>query len=128
MALDSSKLKTYLSSTEPRPGRKPLPVVKPSKGKATAKDDGGANRAALIHGDETEPDAVGRLLSKAVSYMEVLDKAGAFSCEMCRSFDPDESFCDNGSVNAPVSGDHGCCNLWWPTDEASVTFPPLSQG
>jgi hypothetical protein len=129
MALDPSKLKTYLASSEPRPGRKSLPVAKAgSKLKVRPMADGGANRAALINGDDTEPDALSRLLSKEVGYMEVLGKAGAFSCDACRSYDSGEGRCDNEAVRAPVSDDHGCCNLWWPADESAVTFPPPSQG
>lgn len=75
--------------------------------------------------DETSEEAV--IARKiGVGYMEIVADAGGFSCGACRYAAPgpsdEESVCVHIQVRAPVSGTHGCCNLFWP-DAGGVTFP-----
>ncbi len=123
MPLDAAKMKSYLSTTEPRPGRK-LPVVSsPAKAPAKSKREVFPGmRDALIFGEDVDDAAIGRLLD--AGYMELIGKAGGFSCGTCRSYADGE--CKNEKVLASVSDDHGCCNFWWASDEGDVTFPPTA--
>jgi hypothetical protein len=72
-------------------------------------------------GAERTDDELARLRSPAVSYMEIEAAAGGFSCGTCRFADPSARRCTHRKVDAPVSPDHGCCNLW---AGEGVTFPP----
>jgi hypothetical protein len=125
MPLDAAKMKSYLSTTEPRPGRK-LPVAQPAAPKGKASIDVAAFKAALLCGDDVDDAAVQRLASKEVGYVELAGMAGGFSCGTCRSYASGE--CQNEKVQACVSDEHGCCNLWWATeaDAGEITFPPIS--
>lgn len=55
--------------------------------------------------------------------MEVEAVATGFSCGRCVFLLKNSGTCDNPKVRAPVSPDHGCCNLFWPADQR-VVFPP----
>jgi hypothetical protein len=66
-------------------------------------------------------DELERLLSQRVSYMEIAEEAGGFSCGRCEW--ADSGFCTNPEVDAPVSPDHGCCNRFKPAPGVR-TFPP----
>jgi hypothetical protein len=126
MPLDTSKMKSYLSTVEPRPGRK-LPVAQsaPAAKAGKASIDIAAYREALLCGDDVDDAAIQRLASKEVNYMEIAGKASGFSCGSCTSYDSGEGACSNEKVMACVSDEHGCCNLFWPADESDVTFPPM---
>lgn len=125
MPIDPSKLRTFLATAEPRVGRRTLVVVQPTI-IANAAVVAAEARRHLIHATETSVEEAHRLLDPGVAYMEILDKASGFSCGTCRSFTFEMgSRCENEKVRAPVSGDHGCCNLWVAFDPVRVTFPPL---
>lgn len=59
-------------------------------------------------------DPIARL--KAVAYME---QAGisdsAFSCGRCKFFQ--DGFCHHKAIQAPVDGDEGCCNEFYPAGD-----------
>lgn len=130
MALDAKKLKSYLTTVEPGTGRRgtapdeePLPktarpFLKPGQDPAALLD-------RLERGDETDLAQLGRLLSPKVSYMELPEKAGAFSCGAC-GFRAAGDMCRNPAVLAPVSAQHGCCDLFWPS-HGEPSFPPAAD-
>jgi hypothetical protein len=81
----------------------------------------GAGQEHHARQGEPEDDEDARLLN--AGYMEQKDLAGAFSCGNCTWANTEEERCENPAVNAPVSGEHGCCNLFGPVDAQQVTFP-----
>lgn len=122
MAIDPKKLAAYMSTMDPRPGRKPLPVVDKEEAKAKAAPDLDAQRERLEHGSDTTDDQLKRLLSESVGYMELDEVAKGFACGACASYEAEEEGCRNPKVKAPVSARHGCCNLYWPA-HGEPAFP-----
>lgn len=123
MALDPKKLATYMSTVEPRSGRK-LPVVPQGSGKSQHYHLNSEElKERLEHGAEIEDEQVERLLDPKVSYMELVENAKGFACGACVSFERSSSLCEHPDVLAPVSGAHGCCNLFWPV-HGEPAFPP----
>lgn len=124
MALDPKKLATYMSTVEPRAGRK-LPVVEAGleqKHPGRLNFDPDELKSRLEHGAEVSDEQLERLLSEQVGYMELVEVAKGFSCGTCVSFEAEEGLCSNPKVSAPVSGRHGCCNLFWPS-HGEAAFP-----
>lgn len=66
------------------------------------------------------PEQVSRLTSPKVGYMEIIDQATGFSCGRCVHFSSGQ--CTHKLVLSPVSNDHGCCNLFYPSN-GGVIFP-----
>ena len=124
MPLDPSKLRTYLGSTEPRVGRRALPVVKTVKPFLKPGQDMAALRDRLARGEHLEDDQIGRLLDPKVGYMELGTPVVGFVCGNCGYYDGAGN-CRNPCVLAPVAEERGCCNLFWNED---VTFPPAAKG
>ncbi len=129
MALDPKKLATYMSTVEPRAGRK-LPVVaagseKKQPRRLNFKADDMKDR--LEHGAEVSDEQVERLLSERVGYMELVEVAKGFACGACAAFEAEEGACRNEAVRAPVSAKHGCCNLFWPV-HGEPSFPSEKAG
>jgi hypothetical protein len=132
MALDPKKLKTYLGTTEARPGRPAPPngeakpavpkSVRPFLKAGQSVDD---LLGYLERGDEVTPEQLGRLLDQKVSYMELPEKAGAFACGAC-GYAAEGAMCRNPLVLAPVSAKHGCCDLFWPS-HGEPSFPPAAD-
>lgn len=128
MALDPKKLKTYLNTTEARPGRPAPPSgeakpavpksVRPFLKAGQSVDD---LLGYLERGDEVTPEQLGRLLDQKVGYMELAVEAKGFVCGGCAYAD-EKANCHNEAVRAPVSAKHGCCNFFHNEDQA--TFPP----
>ena len=57
----------------------------------------------------------------AAGYMELGEKAGAFSCGNCKYLR--EGVCTQAIVRAPVSASNGCCDYFEPSN-GDVVFPP----
>jgi aspartate oxidase len=66
--------------------------------------------------DNTNTDAVERLKSKEVSYMEV--QKSKFLCGFCVFLK--NNLCTHKKINAVVSATNGCCNLYYPKNEDIV--------
>lgn len=66
-----------------------------------------------------EEPATERLQAPDVNYME-LPKGGRFVCGACKYFDDTKGFCGNKAVKAQVSGEAGCCNLYYPAEGEPV--------
>ncbi len=64
-----------------------------------------------------------RLQAPEINYMELNEKAGAFSCGKCIFADRKRSYCTNQSVRAFVSATHGCCNLYQPARRGEPLDP-----
>lgn len=128
MALDPKKLRSYMDSMEPSPGRPrsppsstSLPTLKPY---LKPGQDAGALRDLLERGDEVDDAALGRLLSPKVGYMELDDDVKGYACGNC-GYAAEGAMCRNPAVLAPVSANRGCCNLFW--NEEQVVFPPHAK-
>ena len=81
-------------------------------------------RESREYEDEVEyrtSEEIDRLTAPDVNYMELREPAGAFSCGTC-SWAKD-GHCTHARVDANVSADHGCCNLFDPASGPPV-FPP----
>lgn len=129
MALDPKKLATYMSTVEPRAGRK-LPVVSTGSGQSQPRRlniEGAAQRDRLEHGADVSDEQLERLLSERVGYMELVEVAKGFACGACAAFEAEEDACRNEAVQAPVSARHGCCNLFWPV-HGQPAFPLEKAG
>jgi hypothetical protein len=118
MAIDTQKLKAYLSSSYSI-GAKPL--LPPG----LDEDDVDEIREALDN-PASEEAQMARKLSVMAGYMELSESAGAFSCGNCEYVTP-EGYCLHEQIRAQVSGEYGCCNFFAPTDKGTVTFPPTNK-
>lgn len=129
MALDPKKLATYMSTVEPRAGRK-LPVVETAyeqKQPRRLNIGTDAARDRLEHGADLSDEQIERLLGSDVGYMELVEAAKGFACGNCVSYDAESDQCEHPKVKAPVSGRHGCCNLFWPA-HGEPAFPAEKAG
>lgn len=70
---------------------------------------------------ENDKEALKRMSSKQVGYMEISAEAKGFACGACRSINT-EGFCQNPEVKGYVSAKHGCCNHFYPKS-GKITFP-----
>lgn len=128
MPLDPKKLRTYMSSNEPRPGRPGPrePVVAPSVKTFLKPGQKPDDLLALLErGDEVDSAQLARLLSSKVGYMELDSDVSGYACGNC-GFAGEGAQCRNPAVLAPVSAERGCCNLFW--NEEQVVFPPAAKG
>jgi hypothetical protein len=128
MPLDPKKLRTYMSSNEPRPGRPGPrePVVAPSVKTFLKPGQKPDDLLALLErGDEVDSAQLARLLSSKVGYMELDSDVFGYACGNC-GFAGEGAQCRNPAVLAPVSAERGCCNLFW--NEEQVVFPPAAKG
>lgn len=126
MPIDPKKLKNYMASAEPRPGRPSAPAAPAAPVKPFLKP--GQNPQQLLdlleRGDEVTPEQLGRLLSQKVGYMELDDDVKGYACGNC-GYAAEGAMCRNPAVLAPVSANRGCCNLFW--NEEQVVFPPHAK-
>lgn len=130
MPLDPKKLKTYMASNEPRPGRpgiKAAQAALPQVFKTFLKpgQDTSALKELLERGEDVDDAQLARLLSPKVGYMELDSDVSGYACGNC-GFAGEGAQCRNPAVLAPVSADRGCCNLF--RNEEQVVFPPAAKG
>lgn len=71
-----------------------------------------------LAGIKEDTEALNRLKSGTVGYMELPQRCSGFVCGNCVSFKGEA--CQNPKVLAPVNPKSGCCNLFFPTDKETV--------
>lgn len=116
MAVDPKKLKAFMNA--------PIPMLAPPLPPELSTEEAEEICEAL-EDDMSEESQTARKLNPYVSYMELSEPAGAFSCGACK-YATAEGFCGHRDVRAYVSAENGCCSLFWPS-EAQVVFPPEAK-